>query len=225
MTLTQRSITFLLRTLFVALTLLGASHSMAQDNSETVMKQLIERVSVELDKLYKANRIEDRAAIEQMIRAEIVPQIDQQYLTRRVFRQFWPQITQANRQDDAQQRVMQSVVRTYAVALSSYSGDKLSVVSANEEGAKSVVRTRIRRPNGQTLQVDFALANSSGKWLINNMQVDGIDVSLTLFNAVKPIWEAQGMDAGLNAVREADATPSHDNKQSDDNKKGDAKKK
>ena len=210
----------------MALTLLGASHSMAQENSEAVVKQLIERVSTELDKLYKANRIGDRAAIEQMIRSEIVPHIDQQYLTRRVFRQFWPQITQAKREDDAQQRVMQSVVRTYAVALSSYSGDKLSVISTNEEGNKSVVRTRIRRPNGQTLQVDFALGNNSGKWLINNMQVDGIDVALTLFNAVKPVWESQGMEAGLNAVREADAAPNLDeNKKGGESKKADGAKK
>ena len=199
-----------LRYLFIVLTLCSASGSYAEDGSAVVVKQLIDRVSSELDKLYKANRIDDRAAIEQMIRAEIVPHIDQQYLARRVFRQFWPQITQAGRQQDAQQRVIESVVRTYAVALSSYSGDTLSVISVNEEGKKSTARTRIRRPNGQIIQVDFALSNNTGAWLINDMEVDGIVESLTLFNAIKPIWEQQGMEAGLNAVRETDATPASD---------------
>lgn len=198
-----------LRHVFIAVLLLGASGSFADDSSATVIKQLIERVSGELDTLYKANRIDDRRAIEQMIRAEIVPHIDQQYLARRVFRQFWPQIVQAGREQDAQQRVIESLVRTYAVALSSYSGDTLSVISVNEDGKKSTARTRIRRPNGQLIQVDFSLSNNTGTWLINDMAVDGIVESLTLFNAIKPIWEQQGMDAGMNAVRERDTAPAN----------------
>jgi ABC-type transporter MlaC component len=202
-----------LRYLFLCvLTLCSASGSFAEDaiateNSTAVVKQLIDRVGIELDKLYQANRIDDRAAIEQLIRAEIVPHIDEPYLAKRVFRQFWPQIVQAGKQQDAQRRVIESIVRTYAVALSSYSGDTLSVISVNEEGKKSTARTRIRRPNGQIIQVDFALSNTTGPWLINDVAVDGIVASLTLFNAIKPIWEQQGMEAGLNAVRETDTTP------------------
>lgn len=200
-------IAFFARCFFMLCALVAAPTSFAEDGSAVVVKQLIEHVSSELDKLYKANRIGDRAAIEQMIRAEIVPHIDQQYLTRRVFRQFWPQIVQAKREDDAQQRVIESVVRTYAVALSSYSGDTLSVISVAEADKKSTARTRIRRPNGQVIQVDFSLSNNSGQWLINDMAVDGIVQSLTLFNAIKPIWEQQGLDAALNAVREKDIAP------------------
>lgn len=195
------------RCLFICLALLSAPSSFAEENSTAVVKQLIDRVSIELDKLYKAKRIDDRAAIEQLIRNEIVPHIDQPYLARRVYRQFWQPLAQAGKQQDAQQRVIESIVRTYAVALSSYSGDTLSVISVKEEGNKSFARTRIRRPNGQTMQVDFLLSNNTGPWLINNMVVDGIDASLTIHNAIKPIWEQQGMEAGLNAVREADATP------------------
>lgn len=206
-TAARRRSSFVLHYLFIALTLFGASGSFAEDSSAVVIKQLIDHVSSELDKLYKAKRIDDRAAIEQMIRTEIVPHIDAQYLARRVYRQFWPQITQAGKEQDAQQRVIDSLVRTYAVALSSYSGDTLTVISVNEEGKKSTARTRIRRPNGQLIQVDFSLGNNTGQWLINDMAVDGIVESLTLFNAIKPIWEQQGMDAGLNAIRETDATP------------------
>ncbi len=198
-----------MRSLFIVLTLFGASGSFAEEDSTAVVKQLIERVSSELDKLYKANRIEDRAAIEQMIRTEIVPHIDEPYLARRVFRQFWPQIVQAGKQQDAQQRVIDSIVRTYAVALSSYSGDTLSVIGVKEDGKKSLARTRIRRTNGQIIQVDFALSNNTGPWLINDMEVDGIGESLTLFNAIKPIWEQQGMEAALNAVHEIDVTPAN----------------
>lgn len=203
-------ITVALRYLLVVLALGSTSFSFAQDSSEVVVKQLIDRVSTELDKLYKANRIDDRTAIEQIIRTEIVVHIDKEYLTRRVFRQFWPQLVQAGKQQDAQQRVIESIVRTYAVALSSYSGDTLNVISVNEEGKKSTARTRIRRPNGQIIQVDFALSNNTGPWLINDVAVDGIVASLTLHNAIKPIWEQQGMEAGLNAVREADAKPASD---------------
>lgn len=176
----------------------------AAEGSEAMIERLVERVSTELDVLYKARRIEDRAALEQLIRTEIVPHIDQQRLTRRVFRQYWQKVVDAGRQEDAQQRVIQSLVRTYAVALSSYSGDTLSVVSVHEEGAKSRARTRIRRPNGQIMEVDFSLGNKSGRWLIDDMAVDGIVVTLTLFNAVRPVLEEQGLDAALNTIQETD---------------------
>jgi ABC-type transporter MlaC component len=184
------SSSLLLRWALIAL--LGSASAMANaaDTAEVVVKRLIEQVSTDLNQLYKQNRIGDKAALEQLIRTDILPSIDRQRLTQRVFRQYWSQITAAGKQADAQERVTNSLVRTYAVALSNYSGDTLTVVNVNEEGAKATAKTRIRRPNGQTIQVDFALGNTGG--------------SLTLFNAIKPIWEKDGMEAALNAVSEVD---------------------
>lgn len=192
------------RLLLIVVLTLTASIAAAADTAEAVVKRLIEQVSTDLDRLYKANRIGDRAAVEQLIRSDILPSVDHPRLTQRVFRQYWPQIVAAGKQADAQDRVISSLVRTYAVALSSYSGDTLAVVSVNEQGTKGTAKTRIRRPNGQTIQVDFALGNSNGNWLINDVAVDGIVVSLTLFNAIKPIWEKDGMAAALNAISEVD---------------------
>ena len=216
---------FALRYLLLVLTLFGTQSAFAESGSEVVVKQLVDRVSTQLDKLYKENRIDDRGAIEQMIRTEIVPHIDKEYLARRVFRQFWRDIVAAGKQQDAEQRVIDSVVRTYAVALSSYSGDTLQVISVNEEGNKSTARSRIRRPNGQIIQVDFALSNRTGPWMINDIAVDGIVASLTLYKSIKPIWEEKGMEAALNAVHEADTaqTASADPKAAP--KKDDADKK
>jgi ABC-type transporter MlaC component len=175
----------------VLVALLGMSPGLARaaDNAEVTMKKLIDQVSTDLDKLYKEKKIGDRAALEQLIRTDILPNIDQQRLTQRVFRHFWPQIVAANKQADAQD---------------SYNGDTLTVVKVNEDGAKGTAKTRIRRPNGQTIQVDFSLGNNTGNWLINDLSVDGIVVSFTLFNAIKPIFEKEGIDAALNAVSQVD---------------------
>jgi ABC-type transporter MlaC component len=201
--------TFLSNSIFlrwVLIVLLGSTSCTvsAADTAEVVIKRLIEQVSTDLNQLHKQNRIDDKAAIEQLIRTDILPSIDRQRLTQRVFRQYWSQITAAGKQADAQERVTNSLVRTYAVALSNYSGDTLTVVNVNEEGAKATAKTRVRRPNGQTIQVDFALGNTGGSWQINDLAVDGIVVSLTLFNAIKPIWDKDGMEAALNAVSEVD---------------------
>lgn len=194
----------LLRILLVAL--LGASAGIARaaDTAEATVKALIQQVSTDLDKLYKEKRISDRAAVEQLIRTDILPSIDQQRLTQRVFRHLWPQVTAAGKQADALDRVTSSLVRTYAVALSSYDGDTLSVVKVTEDGDKGTAKTRIRRPNGQTIQVDFSLGRKDGQWLINDLSVDGIVVSFTLFNSIKPIFEKEGLEAALNAISEVD---------------------
>ena len=193
---------FLLPVLALAATL-AAAPSQAAD-AEATIRSLVQQVSTDLDKLYKAGRINDRAAVEHLINTDIMPTVDKERLTRRVFRQYWKQITEAGREADAQQRVVAAVTRTYAVALSSYSGDTLSVVDVNERKNNTVAKTRIRRPNGQTIQVDFSLTETDGKWLINDMAVDGIVVSLTLFNAMKSVWDTQGMDAALATLATTD---------------------
>jgi ABC-type transporter MlaC component len=194
--------------LLLTTALLLPSAATASSAEETV-QQLIEKTSAGLDELHKANRISDRAAIEALIDTEILPSVDSERFTRRVFRHYWKEVVKAGRQEDAQQRVLSAIKRTYAVALSSYSGDTLSVLDLNERKNNTVAKTRIRRPNGQTIQVDFSLRESGGRWLIEDMAVDGIVVSLTLYNAMKPVWDSQGMDAAFASLATADANP-HD---------------
>lgn len=192
-----------------------AARAQAQaDSAEAMMRDLIQTVSASLDKLYKAKRIEDRGAIEELIKTDILPHIDQQRLTQRVFRQYWQQIVKANRQQEAQERVVNAVIRTYAVALSGYSGDTLTLMNVNQQDNRTVAKSRLRRPNGQTVQLDFSLAQKDGQWLINDMAVDGVVVSLTLFNAVKSVWDQQGMDAALESIGSVDI-----NKQTQQQKK------
>ncbi len=183
--------------------------SVRADDAEATVRDLIERMSGGLDTLHKEGRIGDRAAIEQLIDTEIMPAVDGERLTRRVFRHYWPKLTAAGKQKEAQQRVLNSIRRTYAVALSSYSGDKLSVIDINTRNNSTVARTRVRRPNGQTIQVDFSLnQHKDGRWLIDDMAVDGIRTSLTLFNAIKPVWDSQGIDAALDAIARANTNGS-----------------
>ncbi|MET0378163.1 MAG: ABC transporter substrate-binding protein [Spongiibacteraceae bacterium] len=178
--------------------------------AEATIKQLIAQVSADLEELHQADRVHDRAALEQLIRNDILPSIDKERLTRRVFRQYWAQVEKAGRGADAQERVMQSLVRTYAVALSSYSGDTITLVSVTPRDKGSVAKTRLRRPSGEIIQVDFNLAQVGERWLINDMAVDGIVISLTLFNAIKPVFEQQGLDSALNMLAEVDVNQKAD---------------
>jgi len=194
---------FFIASLLLAVAL-GAQAQPKPGSAEEMMRNLIQTVSTDLDKLYKAKRIEDRAAIENLIKTDILPHVDQQRLTQRVFRQYWPQLVKANRQQEAQERVINAVIRTYAAALSNYSGDTLTLVNVNEQPNRTTAKSRLRRPNGQIIQLDFSLAKKDGQWLVNDMAVDGIVVSLTLFNAMKSVWDQQGMDAALDSVGSMD---------------------
>jgi ABC-type transporter MlaC component len=189
------------------------------DPAEATMKQLIAQVSTDLDQLHKANRIGDRAALEQLIRNDIIPSIDKERLTRRVFRQYWSQVEKAGRGADAQERVIQSLVRTYAVALQNYSGDTISLVSVAPRDKGSVAKTRLRRPSGETIQIDFNLAKTGDRWLVNDMAVDGIVISLTLFNAIKPVIEQQGLDQALNSLAEVDVNQKAEDQKADGTQK------
>lgn len=187
----------------------GSAHAepVAADN---MVKQLITQVSTDLDQLYQAKRISDKAAVEALIRSDIIPSIDADRLTRRVFRQYWTQIEKAGRAADARDRVLQSLTRTYALALSNYSGDTLSLVSVAPRGNGSIAKTRLRRPTGELIQIDLNLAPVADRWLINDMAVDGIVVSLTFFNAIKPVFDEQGLNAALDTLADVDANQKAD---------------
>jgi ABC-type transporter MlaC component len=203
----------------VICSLFNVVHAADANPAEATMKQLITQVSSDLDKLYKANRVGDRAALEQLINNDIIPSIDKERLTRRVFRQYWAQVEKAGKGADAQERVMQSLVRTYAVALQNYSGDTISLVSVVPRDKGSVAKTRLRRPSGETIQIDFNLAQTGDRWLINDMAVDGIVVSLTLFNAIKPVIDQQGLDQALNSLAEVDVNQKAEDQKADGTQK------
>lgn len=190
----------------------------ATNTADATMKRLIDNVSADLNTLYKANRIDDRAAIEALIRTDILPSIDKDRLSRRVFRQYWAQVEKAGRASDAQERVMQSLIRTYAAALSGYSGDTISLVSVVPRDKGSVAKTWLRRPTGEMIQVDFSIAQVGDQWLINDMAVDGIVISLTFFNAIKPVWDQQGIDAALNSLADVDVNAESKNPKGDEPK-------
>lgn len=174
-------------------------------SAQATMQQLIHRVSNDLDGLYKKGRIGDRAAIEALIRSDIVPVLDRDRLTRRVLRQYWKDVEAAGRTSDAQHRVIESLVRTYAVALSSYAGDTITLVSVTTRDKNHIAKTRLRRPTGETIQVDFNLAQVGERWLINDMAVDGIVVSLTLFNAIQPLLNEKNIEGALSTLAHTDA--------------------
>jgi phospholipid transport system substrate-binding protein len=181
-----------------------AADTATDSGAEAAMQQLIKTTSADLDKLYKEHRTDDRAALETLIENDILPSVDRVRITRRVFRQYWSQLVKAGRQQEAEERVINALTRTYAAALSGYAGDTINLFSVVDEGRRTTAKSRIRRPNGQTIQVDFSLNNSSGQWKIDDMAVDGIVVSLTLFNAVKSVWDQQGMEAALNSIGSVD---------------------
>ena len=103
-----------------------AADTATDSGAEAAMQQLIKTTSADLDKLYKEHRTDDRAALETLIENDILPSVDRVRITRRVFRQYWSQLVKAGRQQEAEERVINALTRTYAAALSGYAGLVLS---------------------------------------------------------------------------------------------------
>lgn len=192
------------RLLLPLIAVLWCSLSFASAATQTAAERievLIDQVTQALDELREEERLGDRAAINQLIERDILPAVDQERLARRVFRQYWSEVESAQRQSDAIEGVMDSLTRTYALALANYDGQRIELVDTRERGSMTLARTRIQRERSSPVQVDFALIQSEdGEWHIADMAIDGVVVSSTLHNSVRSVWQNQGMDEALSSL-------------------------
>ena len=69
------------------------------------------------------------------------------------------------------------LLRTYAVALSKYTDQTIKVLPMKkQEGRIVTVKTEITQPSSQPINVNYALSNSTGKWLVIDLIIEGVSM-------------------------------------------------
>lgn len=143
--------------------------------------------------------LQDDAYLDKVIDELILPHIDQEYLSRRVFHPRWDDIAEANKADLAQEAVISSLRRTYRVALNAYNGQTIDIGNSRDKPAFSVVRVKVHTNNNAHL-MDFALRQTEGEWRVFDLSVDGVVFSKTLNGSIRRNLESDDVDSVINAI-------------------------
>ena len=119
-------------------------------------------------------------------------------------RKIWNK-SSAFEQEQFVQAFQTLVLRTYASALQKYSDEKIeftplnSVTRKNENAKRIQISSKIRKPNGQVIQVEYRLVvDEDGGWKVYDLIIEGISI-LKGFQAQ---FSNQIRQNGLNSVTE-----------------------
>ena len=90
---------------------------------------------------------------------------------------------------------------TYADRFDIYSGEQLQVTGEQPYGAEVIVRTRIVKSKGDTVNLNYRMHENAGSWLISDVYMDGtISQLATQRSEFHSILQREGVDGLILAL-------------------------
>ncbi|MHB1941759.1 MAG: MlaC/ttg2D family ABC transporter substrate-binding protein [Acidiferrobacteraceae bacterium] len=194
--------------LLVAFQMFGAVSAFAANaaNPET----LVHQKTVQILSLLQKNRTEyqrDPAKLYAMVQERVLPYFDFDLMSRWVLGRYWQQATPQQRQAFVQQfRAL--LVRTYATALLSYSGQKIVYLPfrGNLEGQTVTVRTLVQQDNGSPeIPVDYSFNKEPGGWKVYDVSIDRVSLVTNYRMTYANKIQDQGLPALISSMARVNA--------------------
>lgn len=146
----------------------------------------------------------DRAAKEARFRQILRQNFDLQTIGAYVMGPPWRQASAAQRADYL--RLFETyIVKVYTGQLSSYSGEKITVVGVEEDGGGVAVTSRITDPkNDRTFEVKWRLRQAGAQLRVRDVVLENISMSLTQQREFAAVFQQRGgtVEGLLAALRE-----------------------
>ena len=135
------------------------------------------------------------------LRLLLTDSIDLPRLSRYALGRFWDRAT-PRQQADYQALFSNFVVNTYVDLLASQDAQKFNVLGMRATpGADALVRTRIKRPSGEVIDVDWHIGRNGGGYRVYDITTDGISMAETYRSAVSSVVAVGGMPSLLAVLR------------------------
>ncbi len=119
----------------------------------------------------------DRAKIYKLAEEKILPNFDFVRICRLVLGKNWRAMT-VDQRERFQVEFRGLLLRTYAIALSKFSGQTIEFKPLRMKDSDKIVlvKTEITQNGGQPIDVNYALSNSTGKWLVFDIVIEGVSL-------------------------------------------------
>ncbi|MBU1190895.1 MAG: ABC transporter substrate-binding protein [Gammaproteobacteria bacterium] len=147
--------------------------------------------------------IQDAQRLYALVDGVLIQHMDFERMSRWVLGKYW-KTASAEQQAQFIAEFRRLLVRTYATALATYSGQQISYLPSrgHEQGSEVTVRTEIAQPTGQPVQVNYSLYSRNGEWKAYDVQIGGI----SLIANYRATFAAEVRGSGLDALIQSLAT-------------------
>jgi phospholipid transport system substrate-binding protein len=165
------------------------------DDAQAVMADLSTQLFAALDR----DRAQFRADPDQFVLVAdrlLAPHFDTEYAARIALGTYWRDATAAQRQRFAA-ALYQSLLRTYAAAVTEWSADRVRLVPLHADAAalQVVVRTLVTRTSGGAAPVDYRLRKTVDGWKIYDVIVEGVSYMRNYHDDIDGEIAQHGLDA------------------------------
>ncbi len=165
-----------------------------------IVENVAQRFLQDLDQ-HRAEYSRNAQALRAAVDRDVLPYFDVQRAARLVLGRYWRTATPQQRQRfvDAFEN---SMFANYGNALLGFRTDRLRVLPTNvsSDATDAIVRTQIRRDDGSTVQVNFALHKTPGGWKAWDVIIEGISYVKSFRDDFGAQIEQQGIDAVIQRL-------------------------
>jgi len=146
---------------------------------------------------------EDPALARALVEEYITPHVDLQSFSKLVLGKYWRKATAEQRQRFLTQ-FHALILRTYATAVTTYTGIELEYLPMREESRENfaTVRTIIPRSGGEGAKVNFRLHCRNNVWKLFDVSIAGVSMVTTYRSAFSSEVKRSGLDGLIKVLEE-----------------------
>ncbi len=150
----------------------------AEADPQAMVRHMAEYVLSQV-KAHKAELEKDDSLIYQLVEEKVIPHFDFRRMTRSALGRYWRRATEDQRQR-LTNAFREMLVRTYAVMLRSYSGQRLEFLPyrGKPEDRRAIVHIKVYTKDGAPpVPIDSRLyRGKDGEWRVYDVLVDGVSL-------------------------------------------------
>jgi len=167
-----------------------------QELIETTSRKLLEALDADRELAKK-----DPARVRKLVDEILLPNFDSDYSARLVLGKHWRTAT-----PEQQKRFIaafyQSLLRNYGSALAEFTADRMTVLPFRGDLAsgQAVVRTEVKRSNGQRVPVNYTLRGTPEGWKAWDVTIEGISYVRNFRNDVGAEVDQKGLPAVIERL-------------------------
>jgi len=151
----------------------------------------------------------DPQKILDLVEAKILPRFDFVRMTRLAVGKYWRRAAPEQRQALVTE-FRNMLVRTYAKAFAVYNDQVVEVVPLKAaEGATDVtVKSNIKKPDGQSISVNYEMKFKKGSWKVYDVSIEGVSMVISYRGTFASEIQQGGIDGLIKTLskRNADAS-------------------
>jgi phospholipid transport system substrate-binding protein len=189
----------------------GAQSPVAAPVDTTAPTPLIETAANAMLKDLEVHRPEykkDPKKIYALVDRVLLPNFDVDYAARLVLGKHWRDASDAQKKRfvDA---FYHSLLNNYGDALVDFTGDRIRIIPTpvDANATTAVVRTEVKRSNGQKIPVNYSLRKTASGWKAWDVTIEGISYVKSFREDFGAEIEQKGLDAVIQRLESQQDTP------------------